>query len=539
MLKKIISFYIAFSFTGCFISNAQVHRICSTVEHDKYIRSLHPEYAKERDELESKIADYITSHPAQRYSGVTVNIPVVVHIVWDSLHPERNLSDEQIVSQIDVLNEDFNITNANIAEVPSVWANLVGSSRLIFSLARKDENGNPTNGITRRKSPVTSFSLSDAVKFDSSGGSNAWDNNHFLNIWVCNLESGSSAILGYAQYPSNVSPETDGIVINYQAFGRTGTDLKDQYNLGRTATHEIGHWLNLVHIWGDDDACSLSDHINDTPNQGEATYGCPSSPHASCNNSPNGDMFQNYMDYTDDKCMMFFTTDQRARMNAAFTMYRDTLRYAELYTMNDIPMPNDLKITAIDSPAGLICNKYMLPGVKIQNAGSNTVTSFTLGYRIDDDTMMYQEWTGSLLPSESTELVLSKTLIPEDLHVFTTQITEVNGGSDDFTLDNFRTSSFLYAPSRYSCPVYPEIPEIKIEPNLTNNGIIIETKYKEAQKATLSIYNILGDRIYSRDYLESHGQTVSVDVNGFASGMYFVEIKTFDKQVSQRFVVYH
>ncbi|HKR05456.1 MAG TPA: M43 family zinc metalloprotease [Bacteroidia bacterium] len=538
MIKKRISLLLFYYFTGCLLSYAQTQRICATPEHDKYLRSVNPAYAKERDEMEDKIAAYKASHIYQRNSAATLVIPVVVHIVWNTA--EQNLSDEQIISQIDVLNEDYSITNANIAEVPSVWANLVGSSHIFFSLARRDENQLPTTGIVRRQTDTVSFDTGDEMKYNNKGGSNAWDRNHFLNIWVCNLENAGQDILGYAEYPTSVNSETDGIVINYQAFGRLGSNLKPQYNLGRTATHEIGHWLNLQHTWGDDaGACNGNDNIDDTPNQGDATYGCPSYPHVSCANEPDGDMFMNYMDYTDDKCMMLFTTDQRSRMDAAITTFRDTLYDAASYAESVTPLATDLRIREINSPAGVVCNKNIDPVLNIKNAGTNTISSFSVDYSVDGDTLQY-DWSGTLAPGAELNLTLPEILISEELHTFIVNVISVNGGSDDYKIDNFKTRSFLYAPGKYDCPDYPETPDISIYPTAASESILIVTKYKDTgQKTILSIYNVLGKKMYSREYVDSQGQSVNVYVGGLANGVYFAEVKTYNKQVSKKFVVRH
>ncbi|MFM8488944.1 MAG: zinc metalloprotease, partial [Bacteroidota bacterium] len=181
-------------------------------------------------------------------------------------------------------------------------------------MAQQDPSGNPTNGIVRVQTTVNGFSTNDNVKFSSSGGSNIWNRDRYLNIWVCNLSSG---LLGYAQFPGGPA-NTDGVVIDYQAFGTNGT-AQAPFNLGRTATHEVGHWLNCYHIWGDDGtACTGTDQVSDTPNQADENYGCPVFPVISCNNGPNGDMFMNYMDYVDDGCMNMFSLGQSTRMAALF-----------------------------------------------------------------------------------------------------------------------------------------------------------------------------------------------------------------------------
>jgi len=149
------------------------------------------------------------------------------------------------------------------------------------------------------------------MKSSTTGGTNAWNTGQYLNIWVCNL---SNNTLGYAQFPGGAAA-TDGVVILTTAFGRYGS-ASAPFNLGRTATHEVGHWLNLRHIWGD--ASCGNDFVSDTPTQQAANTGCPSFPKRTCGNTTNGDMFMNYMDYTDDACMYMFSTGQSSRMNALF-----------------------------------------------------------------------------------------------------------------------------------------------------------------------------------------------------------------------------
>ncbi len=162
------------------------------------------------------------------------------------------------------------------------------------------------------------------MKFTESGGKDAWPRDSYLNVWVCNYPS----LLGFASFPGEPA-EIDGVVINYTAFGDTGT-ASPPFNKGRTATHEIGHWLNLRHIWGDDqtrpDTCSGTDLVDDTPNQAVDNFGTPTFPHITCNNGPDGDMFMNYMDYVDDVAMFMFTTGQVARMRAALDGPRASIK---------------------------------------------------------------------------------------------------------------------------------------------------------------------------------------------------------------------
>jgi hypothetical protein len=246
---------------------------------------------------------------AQRAMRKLITIPVVVHVVYNKA--AENITKTQINSQISVLNRDYRATNPDKSNVPAPWQSLVSDSKVTFKLATRDPKGKQTDGITRTKTDRASFSADDSVKKASEGGAAAWPADKYLNIWVCNLGSG---LLGYAQFPGGPA-RTDGVVILHSAFGTTGT-VKQPFHLGRSATHEVGHWLNLRHIWADTMGCGGTDHVGDTPNAAGPNFGKPSFPHVTCNNGPNGDMFMNYMDYVDDAAMFMFSTGQVGRMNA-------------------------------------------------------------------------------------------------------------------------------------------------------------------------------------------------------------------------------
>ena len=292
-------------------------------------------------DLENRIQAFL-SDPVLRSGSLqsTIYIPVVVHIIYNNNIP--NISDAQVQSQIEVLNEDFRRLNADAANTPSAFASLAGDANIEFVLAKTDPFGNSTTGITRRfYVPKNKFYKNyDDVKFSSSGGENAWNSQRYLNIWVCNIwvinedDGSEEELAGYAQFPDKLqtSPNTDGVVINYKYFGRDGSAVSS-LNKGRTATHEIGHWLNLRHIWGDDDnadgsclshnCCGGSDFVDDTPNQETRSSGCPLFPELDhCTLLYPGIMYMNYMDYTNDACMNMFTNGQIERMRAVFNLER-------------------------------------------------------------------------------------------------------------------------------------------------------------------------------------------------------------------------
>ena len=316
-------------------------RRCGTmIGYDARLES-DPQFAANEKDLEVEISRYIERmQQADRiaFRSGHVVIPVVVHVVHEN--STENISDAQIQSQIDVLNEDYRRLNADASGVPSDFSSLVADARIEFVLAQRDPNCNPTTGITRTSTTETSFdqdpyaataTARNPVKFSSTGGADGWPSDQYLNMWVCDLSSG---LLGYASFPSDLAsrPDEDGVVIDYQYFGTTGT-ATSPYDLGRTATHEIGHWLNLWHIWGGETpSCSDTDHVGDTPNQNFYNGGCPTHPETSCSSD---DMFMNYMDYVNDDCMIMFSDGQSDRMDAV--LY--TTRTGIVSSQADVPPP--------------------------------------------------------------------------------------------------------------------------------------------------------------------------------------------------------
>jgi len=307
------AFCLMFLLALGFQSYAQ-ERNCGTMEYLEQQIQNNPERALRLKSID-RHAEHVQQNPQRLVTG-TIVIPTVVHIVYRN--SSQNISNAQVQSQIDVLNEDFRRLNADAANTPSVFLGVAADAEIQFCLATVDPSGNPTNGITRTASTRTSaFGTNDAVKFASSGGINAWPAGNYLNIWVCEIGGG---ILGYAQFPGG-SASTDGVVNDYRYFGRGGS-AQSPFNLGRTATHEVGHWLNLRHIWGDGN-CNVDDFVSDTPTSSSPNYtGSPCTfPGPNKCNQGSGDlpdMFQNYMDYSDDVCMNLYTQGQKTRMRALF-----------------------------------------------------------------------------------------------------------------------------------------------------------------------------------------------------------------------------
>lgn len=311
MFKKSVLFTAGVALVATAVMAQAPQRTCSTMDVDARLRAEDPTYAANREAIETFTQNYIATG-AENGERAVVTIPVVVHVVWNVA--AENISDARIYEQIDVLTKDFRRLNADAGETPGYFVGVAADAEIEFCLATVDPSGNPTTGITRTYTTKTSFSTTDQMK-SAAFGHDPWDRNKYLNLWVCDLSSG---LLGYAQFPGGAAA-TDGVVIDYAYFGVTGAAAP--YNEGRTATHEVGHWMNLYHIWGDDGTgCAGSDLVADTPNQADETYGCPAGTiRISCSNGPNGDMYQNYMDYTDDGCMNVFTAGQKTRMQALFS----------------------------------------------------------------------------------------------------------------------------------------------------------------------------------------------------------------------------
>lgn len=301
-------------------TNTPVLHRCGSTLYRQLEESRHPHLREARENIERQTERWLSRNSLQlKSTQEVVTIPVVVHVVYNPNQPEQNISRQQILSQLNALNRDFRRWNEDTVHTPSMFKNLAADTRIEFQLARRTPEGLPTTGITRRATNIVRFTMdSDNVKFSNTGGTGIWNRDQYLNIWVCNLEQD---YLGYAQYPGGRA-DTDGIVISYRSFGTEGT-AQFPYNLGRTLTHETGHWFNLMHTWGDEDICGATDYVADTPDQELPYYHCPSFPQESCDSE---DMFMNYMDYTDDRCMNIFTTGQANRMQATLNGFRAPLK---------------------------------------------------------------------------------------------------------------------------------------------------------------------------------------------------------------------
>lgn len=304
------TYFTSFSQTSTVLPSPA--RNCGTMEHLENSHLINPSIKLRMQEIERFTNRVIQSTPnrlTETVNGI-IRIPVVVHVLYND--STQNISESQIQSQIEVLNEDFRKLNSDVENVPAEFAGLAADIGIEFYLSTVDPEGNSTSGITRTFTTQNKFGTNDNVKRSSKGGKDPWPTDKYLNIWTCNLSFFLGELLGYAQFPGG-DPQTDGVVINYKYFGRGGNTIAP-FNGGRTATHEVGHWLNLRHIWGDG-GCGATDFVDDTPDAQQEYYGCPAYPSVSCGTS---DMFMNYMDYVNDNCMSMFSNGQKDRMLALF-----------------------------------------------------------------------------------------------------------------------------------------------------------------------------------------------------------------------------
>lgn len=385
---KIISLFTTLSLVLIStFSKAQI-QACGSDEH------LHSQLLKDPN-LKSRIDAYLTTQPkvqaspsANRTAAAAITIPVVVHVVYNT--SSQNIPDAQIQSQIDVLNEDYGRTNADTVNTPSVFQPYAANPNIQFVLAKRDPNGNATNGITRTTTTVTAFTTNNYVKFDAYGGVNAWDASQYLNIWVCNL----SGYAGYATTPGQTA-SIDGVVISYLSFGRIGT-LASSSTKGRTTTHEIGHWLGLAHTWGWSGTCG-DDGMADTPTQEKQNSGIPTFPHVSaCSPNSNGDMFMNYMDYTDDLARNMFTSNQAAYMNGTLNGYRASLKTS----LGGVAPGSTTTTVSCSVPSGLIATSITSVSA-ILNWGTTGATSYDIRYKATSST------TWNNMSSSTTSLSVS------------------------------------------------------------------------------------------------------------------------------------
>lgn len=437
------------------------HIRCVSTEYDQYLREQNPK--TESVELfekwiNKKIKEQQSLQEVASQSGGIIYIPVVVHVIHngDAYGINENITDEQVQSQITVMNQDYR----KLTGTPGYNTNAVGADTQVeFVLAKVDPNGNPTNGINRVN--LCQASWSTAAINSTVKPTTIWDPMQYMNMWSINFTD--TSLLGYAQFPESSlggmattaqNPNTDGVVANYTTFGSSDLasgSFAPPYDKGRTMTHEVGHFLGLRHIWGDNTACPATntandkDFVGDTPAARTANFGCPTGTNT-CTGNPGNDMIENYMDYTDDTCMSVFTIGQKARITTVLnnSPRRSTLKSS----VKDVSIPlfaNDaeVKIENLCTTSAATCTNTNPSSpaktVLLYNRGTSNLTSATLSYNFNGSTNYTHNWTGSLAPNKYAQITLPNST---SNGLFTVTVTSANGVADQRASNNVATKTF-------------------------------------------------------------------------------------------------
>lgn len=463
MIKKIL-------FTICLLvinmavfsqNTKTIYERCSSIDYENYLRENNSN-RKSINEFEKWLQPLIAEEKQARLksrntSNSVIKIPVVIHIIHngDAIGAGENISTEQALSQIEVLNNDFR----RKLGTPGYNTHPAGADTEIeFVMAKRKPDGTATNGIDRVQVSNTQFT--SMANVETMKQTTVWDTNKYLNMWTVRIGGGTSlwnGTLGYAQFPSysgisgmgynNPTTEalTDGLVMRHDAFGSreiwpTGTYGGFEYDKGRTTTHEIGHWAGLRHIWGDD-SCG-NDFCADTPTAHDANYGCPSV--VDCNGSGN-EMVENYMDYTDDLCMNIFTLDQKNRIMTVFKNAdrRNTLLYS------DALVPVGLSLEAgitLEKDGVNNCSAVLSPILKLKNYGTTPITSAEITYSLDGSNTQTYNYSGNIAAGASTNINLNNLTFTSENQSFYSNITKINGVSNDGFADNNSLQKTVYKP---------------------------------------------------------------------------------------------
>lgn len=386
---------------------------CASTEYEQMLQRNDPGRMSNA-QFEAWLAPLIENAKSNKsQNGGVITIPVVVHVIHSgqALGAAPNITDNQVKSQISVMNNDFR----RLAGTPGFNTDPVGADTMIqFALAKVDPNGNPTNGIDRVNLCEISWSTTDINAFVKP--MTIWDPTKYMNMWSVNFTD--SGLLGYAQFPSASGlgglsavggyADTDGVVANYSTFGSSDYEdgtfmLAAPYDKGRTMTHEVGHFLGLRHIWGDNTSCvvnatdSNKDYCPDTPAANGPNGSCVTAD--SCPAAPGNDMIENYMDYTPDTCMNIFTVNQKDRITAVMN---NSPRRLELKTsLADVAIPlfaNDAELKAEKNCSQNACGAGSPVTVQflLYNRGTNPLTSASISYTVNGGTVQTMNWTGNL-----------------------------------------------------------------------------------------------------------------------------------------------
>jgi hypothetical protein len=534
-MKKLSNYFIMLLFFSFITLSLKAQTKCGSNVDIEQIRLNNPSAYQRILDFNRKVADYKNALSTRGAEDIIV-IPVVVHVVYNT--SVQNISDALIHSQIAVLNEDFNRLNADAVNTPSDFSGVASNPKFRFRLACIDPSGNPTTGIERRYTRVESFStLNNPKQIQSSAGDNQyvgidpWPANKYLNIWVCNVEAGPNQ-LNTAYIPSyELNNHLDGVIIHYEVFGRSNSLPSNGKKLGRVGTHEVAHWLDCYHVF--QGGCNhdpndpntdynRGDLCKDTPRQTNKNFDCPIYPKVSCSGQPNGDMFMNFMDYTNDECMNLFTVDQKNRMRALFE-------------------PGGFRRSIIENNSALnqVTRNYVPQNgsnviiLKKTAQGSNDIGSTSLTYTpiyVDDckktgdiswRLIQRNSEADVIISGESASVRLTRSNATCELEV---TIPTSTGN----IIENY--SFYVYVPSpHYDLSPNPTTDVFRIEQRLNPNDVqLLETDYD------VTIYNTANAPVKKG---KGNKGKVTFDLSNQPRGLYQVIIETQGRLISKRVMV--
>ncbi len=444
-----LSITFLFSFNNIFAQNrgnttsTPTSERCGTNEWLQNMIRDYPDFKNQFEENERLLGAAISNYLEQRRENPNrVNAPIIIPVVFHVvLNNQALVPDAMIMNQLTVLNQDFGGTNSdstNISYAPS-FQSVRGHSDIQFCLAQRTPDNLPTNGIVRVTSGTTSSASSnDPIKSTAAGGSDAWDPTQYFNVWIGNFTS--AGLLGYGTMPVG-SPENPSGSLSQQGVVVLAASLPggsaSPYDLGRTLTHEAGHYFWLYHIWGSsgcDSDFPTTPALDDTPAQSDETFGCPSGAQAAGCGSPNppGRMYQNFMDYTDDACMSMFTNGQNTRAYQAITMFRPGY-ITSLGCVPPMLMTDNAEVATINTPSPNFssCDPDIPLEITIRNIGSNVVNTLTITVKRNGTTVETRNMAAMNLASLATmNVTLNNVPIvlgPNTIEVCTSQ---PNGNAD-------------------------------------------------------------------------------------------------------------
>ncbi len=471
-IKNIFITLISLIIHGITIAQTQEFQRCAAWE--VFIRDSAKVYAFEN--LEAAVEKYLEMKKMARHEDRTIyRIPVVFHVVLDPNDPTQQVTDAQILAQLDTLNAAFRGLMANAGNTPAPFLPLNGDARIEFVLASVDPWGNPTTGINRVNAGANCLDPTNGWQERSAatGGVDPWDPTRYLNIWVINTcPLGVGQLLGIATFPG--SPDPQGVSILYGSLPG-GNAIS---NRGKTLVHEMGHFFGLRHIWGDAGTTCFDDKVGDTPPQAGPTSGCPPYPQGGC--GVTSKMFVNHMDYSDDACITMFTKGQVERMRAFLLLSPD--RTPLIYSDVASDVANDLAFGKPVYPPAHTYDYKFIPQVEIVNVGSNTITSATINVYLNGTFVGSTTWSGNLNPGAKTVVSLPQIIETNPgRHQLRAVITSVNGGTDGYnandTLDLwFTVPQFCGFSSDFETDPVPDIVWTEINPDFEAGADAVGTQ---------------------------------------------------------------